>query len=108
VTATPNLSPARGAFDRALRILSLAVLVAVVIASARLRPPIPFSTTFDYRNRPAGYDWRPQRDRNTHDIVYYGVDPLTHENVYVGPDSIYYRSTHPPQIAPGLWSTWIP
>lgn len=84
------------------------MLVAVVIVAAGLRPPIPYSTKFDYHNRPPGYAWQTQRDPNTHNIVYYGVDPVNHQNVYVGPDGVYYRSTHPPPISPGLWSTWIP
>ncbi len=37
-------------------------------------------------------------DRNEKAVVFYGVDPLTHDTVYVGPDSNFYIFHHSGKI----------
>lgn len=49
---------------------------------------------YDYNNLPSGYNWRAVYDRSQKAVVFYGIDPLTHDTIYVGPDSQFYIFHH--------------
>jgi hypothetical protein len=64
--------------------------------------------SYNVYHRPRGYHWVLSRAPGTNEPVYYGVDPITHQTVYVGPDGIYYRFSHSPPITPAdLHSVWL-
>lgn len=64
---------------------------------------------YTYLNRPSGYHWAAQRNKQTGAIVYYGINPRNGWTVYVGPDNIYYTFRHKGDIRPSdLHSVWDP
>jgi hypothetical protein len=50
--------------------------------------------TYGYDNLPNGYQWRAVYDRQQKAVVFYGIDPMSHDSVYVGPDGQFYIFHH--------------
>lgn len=71
---------------------------------------------WSYADRPPGFNWAPQKDAASGDVVYYGTSPQDvqpplspGDTVYVGPDSAFYYFKHPPPIRPAdLTQRWTP
>jgi hypothetical protein len=50
--------------------------------------------TYGYDNLPKGYHWRAVYNRQEKAVVFYGIDPMSHDSVYVGPDGQFYIFHH--------------
>jgi hypothetical protein len=50
--------------------------------------------TYGYDNLPNGYQWRAVYNRQQKAVVFYGIDPMSHDSVYVGPDGQFYIFHH--------------
>ncbi|MGB6522651.1 MAG: hypothetical protein WBE83_12860 [Candidatus Cybelea sp.] len=50
--------------------------------------------TYGYDNLPNGYQWRAVYNRQEKAVVFYGIDPMSHDSVYVGPDGQFYIFHH--------------
>jgi hypothetical protein len=86
--------------------LRFTLLAALILTSACSGS---CTTAYTYRNKPEGYEWKEQRAPGTGDVVYYGVDPKTHDTVYVGPDNHYYVLRPGATMTPRtLHSQWCP